>query len=380
MSAGSESDASFREEGSDSDSDTVQAPAVRRRGPTTNDRDRARLVDAHQNGEDFLRLANQLGIKRTTAYSIVRAGRRERLPTGGAKNRKWDAEQQQYLCQLVQENPVITLADMNIRLRNRFPDKPTVTEKTLSIKLDGALFTTKLVRDLPAARNSPEVLEDRRNFAHWLCSHEAADREKIFVDEFGFDTWMRRSFGRSRRGQRAYRQVGQQRSQRVTVCLAVCPAFGVVHFQTYSSGMTKVRFGEFVTILIANFQQVMPDRRCDIIIDNVSSHNNAEDYELADFAEIHRLPRYSPFLTPVENAISCWKAQLKRRLSGMQAAFIRPNEQQLAGRSLAAYRRDILEAEANDTVSCITAAKCTRWWQHCFAYIPRCLASEPIDG
>ena len=34
--------------------------------------DRRRLIEAHQRGDDFIALALQLGVNRTTAYSIVR--------------------------------------------------------------------------------------------------------------------------------------------------------------------------------------------------------------------------------------------------------------------------------------------------------------------
>lgn len=344
------------------------------------DSDRRRIIGAFERGEDFVALARQLNIKRTTAYTIVRSGRVEKLPKGGAKRIKWDAEMQEFICAQVEANPLITLKQLNSLLRQNLPTKPVVTDKTVSAKLNGALYTTKLARDLPAGRNSPPVIQQRVDFCEWICSADVVAVHKVFIDEFGFDTWMRRSQGRSQRGERVYRQVGSQKGLRVTVCVAVCPAVGIVHYQTYDRGMTKERFGEFLHITIGNFQAEYPGSQCHIVIDNVSSHNDAEDYEVPDSVTIRRLPPYSPFLTPVENAISCWKAAVKRELAAHQQLFIAPTAEQLGGRTMTAHRKETLVAMVQQTAHCVTADKCNAWFNHIFTYVPRCLARQAIDG
>ena len=40
-------------------------------GPRVNYFDRERIVDAYENGEDFIALAATLNIKKTTAYTII---------------------------------------------------------------------------------------------------------------------------------------------------------------------------------------------------------------------------------------------------------------------------------------------------------------------
>ena len=45
--------------------------------------DKRRILEIHSNGGDFLTLAQILGIKKTTAYTIVRRGREENLPAFG---------------------------------------------------------------------------------------------------------------------------------------------------------------------------------------------------------------------------------------------------------------------------------------------------------
>ena len=54
--------------------------------------DRQRLIDAFENGDDYMALADQLQVNRETARSIVRVwmdeGRSRSLQCGGARNVK----------------------------------------------------------------------------------------------------------------------------------------------------------------------------------------------------------------------------------------------------------------------------------------------------
>ena len=52
-----------------------------------------------------------------------------------------------------------------------------------------------------------------------------------------------------------------------------------------------------------------------LIFDNVNSHNAAEIHEMGNVIDFKRLPKYSPFPTPVENTISAWKAAIKQKIN-----------------------------------------------------------------
>ena len=64
---------------------------ARQRKPVSN-QDRQRLVDCYEGGEDFVSLAEQLGIHVDTARSVIRVwmseGRVEAKARGGARNRR----------------------------------------------------------------------------------------------------------------------------------------------------------------------------------------------------------------------------------------------------------------------------------------------------
>uniref|UniRef100_A0A1I8HBM9 Uncharacterized protein n=1 Tax=Macrostomum lignano TaxID=282301 RepID=A0A1I8HBM9_9PLAT len=88
-----------------------------------------------------------------------------------------------------------------------------------------------------------------------------------------------------------------------------------------------------------------------------------------------------PFLTPVESAISAWKAAIKSELSDSREVFINPSDEARAGRTLAEYRRDELMRFADLTVNdSVTQDKCIQWYNHCFSFVPRCLARMHING
>ena len=98
--------------------------------------DRARLVEAFEAGRDYLEMADALGIKHSTARSIITTfattGRTEKLPTGGARNVKMDEEMKIRLERSLQDNPMMTLGEMQQDLRQNMPQKPPVRAHQLS--------------------------------------------------------------------------------------------------------------------------------------------------------------------------------------------------------------------------------------------------------
>ena len=88
----------------------------------------ARLVQAFENtAEDYLHVADTLGVHRSTARGIVatyvRESRVEERPRGGRNNTKVDDEMRACLNEIVNENCLMTL---NQGLRRRQAAKPHV--------------------------------------------------------------------------------------------------------------------------------------------------------------------------------------------------------------------------------------------------------------
>ena len=195
---------------------------------------RERIVRAFEDEEeDYLLVADMLGVNRSTARGIVaryiREGRIQERPRGGRNNVRVDDEMRDCLEQIINENCLLTLAQINRELRRRLPVKPEILDRTVARTLDGMMFWVKLARPLPADRNRPDVLNKRVDYATWFMNH-ALVRHCVFVDECGFNIWTARSHGRARQGERSYRQVYGQRGRNLTVIMAISPINGLVFF------------------------------------------------------------------------------------------------------------------------------------------------------
>ena len=117
--------------------------AVRRRNRISNET-RQRIVQAYENpNEDYLTVADTLGVNLSTARGIVATfvteGRFEERPRGGAHNVKVDDEMKQCLSEIVNENCLLTLRNINEELRRRQPTKPEVNDRTVGKALNGML-------------------------------------------------------------------------------------------------------------------------------------------------------------------------------------------------------------------------------------------------
>ena len=130
----------------------VPAPAQPRRRAISAV-DKRRLVDSFNNGEDYLTLANQLGINLSTARNIVRRvrlGGEIARPRGGRRNVKVDNDIINMLLELVDVYPEYTLKQFNNALRERLPGKPAISTSTVAKVLECRLITTKKLEEAPA--------------------------------------------------------------------------------------------------------------------------------------------------------------------------------------------------------------------------------------
>ena len=94
--------------------------------------DKRRILEIHSNGGDFLTLGWSLGIKRNTAYTILRRGR-ENLPKAGSHNRKIDDEILQNAVEILEGNPTLTLKQLSHAIRDKLPSKPQFIQSFYTI-------------------------------------------------------------------------------------------------------------------------------------------------------------------------------------------------------------------------------------------------------
>ena len=182
---------------------------------------------------------------------------------------------------------------------------------------------------------------------------------------------------------KCYRKVGTQQGRNITICIAISSDIGLAYYEIRAGGQTKESFANFLQILSGNIVLASgvdianADTVC--IFDNAKSHANIEN-EFVNILPLKRLPTYSPMLNPAENAISSWKAEIKKKLAENMTRFVSPTVNDLMGRNLQEYRFDSLKEIIESTKDVITAGKCLAWFNRTLTYIPQCLNREIIDG
>ena len=342
---------------------------------------REQIVRAFEDeAEDYLLVADTLGVNRSTARGIVaryiREGRIRERPRGGRNNVLVDDEMRQCLEDIINENCVLTLSQINGELRRRLPAKLLIHDRTVARNLKGMLFRVKLVRPVPADRNRRDVLQRRQEYGNWFMNH-AIMRHCVFIDECGYNIWTARNHGRARQGERAYRQVCGQRGRNVTVALAVLPVNGLVFHSAYIGGMNAPRFNDF---LVQTRQNLDPDEEVVFIYDGAPAHRNLAIP--AANTELEMLPPYSPFLKIVEQAISSLKAAIKGDVSRpeIQARMDDREEARRLGIPLGEMRTRLLLDALQRCIGVITASKAYQWFRFMQTYLPRCLNGEEIEG
>ena len=343
--------------------------------------DRKRIVRAFEEPEqDYLVVADTLGVNRSTARGIVarfiRENRVDERPRGGRNNVKVNEEMRQCLEAILEENPMLTLEAINRKLREELPDRPHVHVRTVAKHLDGMLYTLKLAHRVPADRNRADVIQRRNEYAHWFLE-EANLNHTVFIDECGFNIWTSRSQGRSRQGDRAYRQVCGQKGRNITICLAISPVFGLIYHKIQSGGMTGALFNE----LLENTNEHLDEHATHyLIFDGAPAHRRAAPP--AENTHVKVLPPYTPFLNPVEQAISCLKAHIKADITRplFQNQMNDRNAARNAQIPLGEYRKRVLVTAAERNLRSITVEKCAAWFRLMQSYMPRCLAREHIQG
>ena len=344
--------------------------------------DKKRLVRAHLSQQDYQLLADQLGIKRTTARKIVSNAMKQEDPTnfisnprGGAHHVKVDEEMREAIANIIGRNPAATLRTINEELQRELPDKPVVSYKYLSTICKGMFFTLKKLEAAPADRNKTEVKQARKEYARWFIEVAFLSPRVIYIDESGYNVWTQRTRGRAIVGERAVRIVNSQRGRNVTLILAISAQRGIEYFSFHVGGTTAVVFQTFFSALS---QTIGVDNDAIFVLDNAPCHRSATS--LSPRHIIKFLPAYSPMLTPIENAFSCWKWSIKNRLAQPenQTLFSDQNEARGHGMNLSQWRQHLLLSFGESALSAITQEKCANWQTHCTTYFGKCMAMEDI--
>ena len=163
----------------------------------------------------------------------------------------------------------------------------------------------------PPPTDTARIFSDKSyalyRYASWMVN-DGMGHHRVYVDETGLNLHVSRTRGRSAVGERAARVVCGQRGRNMSVIMAISDQVGVLYYEVVWGGVTAEIFSDFLTSLGA----VLGDEPATVLMDNAPAHRGAE---LADprLHQVRKLAPYSPFLNPIENMFSVFKAYLKQR-------------------------------------------------------------------
>lgn len=339
------------------------------------------LIRAHEDGEDYHRVADQLQIRHGTAWSVIarymRTGQVATRPRGGRRPAKLDNESIDLLVMCIEETPQLTLNQLNSILRDTWPEKQHVSISTVSRSLHGALISLKKVVPQPAERNSAEVKAARRAYANWRMQLNPGTRI-VYVDETGYNSYTMRTRGRAPVGERAVRTVCGSKGANTSVIAAISDQYadGVLYYEIVKGGVNREKFASFMQSLSAVIGE---DEEVKIVMDNAPCHQNVEQMvSITDNQEVVKLPPWSPFLNPIENCFSVMKAAAKRRMALEQPRLNNREAATAAGFTVKEWRDELLRQAIVFSMSAVTQEKVANEYQFANWHVPACAAGESM--
>ena len=117
--------------------------------------DRARIVECADGGGDWKALCANLRVNPKTAHGWVKSGAQERKPAAGGRRNALTEEQVDAVCQMIEEDPAITLKAMKERILADF--QLNVAISTIHNYLEGRLLTLKKAHYIAADANNSET-------------------------------------------------------------------------------------------------------------------------------------------------------------------------------------------------------------------------------
>ena len=339
-----------------------------------------RILDAANSGEDFVILAKILNVNRSITYNIVKRGRPNNLPKGNSNAKKIDDEIIEYAVTELEKNS-FDIEGTQFKNQGAFSAEKTIYRPDTFSCFGRPMLYRETCSGLPSRAKHPR----NSRGASRIC--EMVNESKYHYDEENLHRRVRMQYPypkkpRSSKNWRASvpNSIRTERSQHHRVCRLSADQ-GLEHFEYITGGMTKAKFINFLQVVSGNFlldNGLTSDGYC--IFDNAPPHSNVEIEETPGLLSIKRLPKYSPMLTIMENAISTWKQGIKRSLSIRMHEFTKPAPAVVAGRTLTQYRIDKMSEIIRETQGEVTIEKCRAWYDHTLTYIPDCLEKKLILG
>ena len=273
------------------------------------------VVDKYAANESILTIARSLGLPYGTVANWCRKidmGKDILLDLrGGARNIKITQAISDFIVESIDDECWVTIADLKRKIVERF--SVDVGRSTLSHYVLHKLgYSYKVIKCVFEKRNTDAVKDDRIEFVEWLMMQDEyeVNNHFVWIDESGcqINNFKRRGYAPI--GMTPTAQV-PARGKRINVVGAIS-GLGIVHMEAFSPTNNRDNFNseKFLSFLqslrrvLQNYcdQNNIAYDRIHLLLDNARIHQAEiieEFFDTCPFV-IKFLPRYSPFLNPIE--------------------------------------------------------------------------------
>lgn len=284
---------------------------------------REKVRSAYDNGEDWLKVASILGVKRQTADYWVQAWESGTELPGRNKLRKRSLNEAEVneLVRWVESDPTVTLSMLRLRLSAEFNKEVSLT--TVANYLNGQLLTLKKLHPISETMNTFENKKLRRKYVLRLLQSQAEGRQIVWIDETNFNLFCCRTRGRSRKGTRARVLMSSSKGKNLHIISAVS-SDGLLKFTTKRGSYTSIACSQWIRDLLVHLHNIGINNPT-IVCDNAPCHAHLEyvfEEEQFSNATLLRLGPYSPALNPVEGEYAKTVHSLALHFSRMEYAEV----------------------------------------------------------
>lgn len=378
-------DVAMEEEGAIEEGDEVSEVSKKKRGPRRKYRiyttEQIHDMIAYYLNDNLSKAAasEKAGIVPRTGVSLINRylkDEEKRIPVKSMTRKRGPKtllgpEHKEFVIRYLEEQPEVFLAEVMEAIKKEFSmPKLAITTVSNYIK-DEVRFSLKRVRNVTDMRNHPDVLEERKTWCmEWKEREEDFFFRSVFVDEAGFNRSMNRGYGWSRKGTRCNVRTPTSKGENISIIGAIS-AVGILNLASRvpvadknrpvpiapvdcGGGTTTNTFRSFIISLL-DIMDGMNMVGYNIIADNCQIHKHGELVKMIRDRgyRLVFLPRYSPFLNPIEEFWSRLKFCYKTN-KGTDGVVSR------------------VEAASEE----ISVDNIHSWINHAISYFPRCIQKE----
>lgn len=315
-----------------------------------------RLV--YDQGHTIKESAEILGINYNSTRGIInkfyKTGSINQLAKGGKRRLHLTEEILMDIEHIVSINPEYTLKEIKNALEASQGNGFVISISTIDRGLRMLQITFKISHSELDRVNSPEKIEQRKEYALWFNNHFNNDFSRVvFIDETSCNLHVKRSQARSRKGTRAIVNIPTVGGRLISM-IASLSINKMCYCKTSTNSTVNADiFSTYISELCAYlFNEIHLQNAC-LILDNARIHRRADIMRITGQYgyEFKILSPYSYMLNPIENAFSQIKNSIRSRLraevSGNLSELLLSEAQQVTSDDTAGYFRYILRNITN---------------------------------